>query len=167
LLTKIERQIRYAYLATLVGVVLATITTAYTTINSLLFSQTTRSQPPTTPGNFTGTAQFGNFTGAPRLGNMNPSAGFVNSFAILAVIIAVVGVLWLGLSLRKSSLKSDDGENASTRDKPETEQTTCVSRHGLLLRRFPYKARQELGIEAARIACPDYKSNCRLAGVSL
>jgi hypothetical protein len=52
---------------------------------------------------------------------MNPSGGFVNNFAILAVIIAVVGVLWLGLSLRKCSLKSHDGENVSTEDKPETE----------------------------------------------
>jgi hypothetical protein len=52
---------------------------------------------------------------------MNLSGGFVNSFAILAVIIAVVGVLWLGLSLRKVSLKSHEGENASTKGKPETE----------------------------------------------
>jgi hypothetical protein len=52
---------------------------------------------------------------------MNPSGGFVNNFAILAVIIAVVGVLWLGLSLRKVSLKSHEGENASTIGKPETE----------------------------------------------
>jgi hypothetical protein len=45
----------------------------------------------------------------------------MNPFAILAVIIAVVGVLWLGLSLRKSSLESHERENASTGGKPETE----------------------------------------------
>jgi hypothetical protein len=111
----------YAYLVTLAGVVLATITTAYTTINSLLFSQTPRSQPPTTPANFTGTAQLGNLAGTPQLGNMNPYGGLVNSFTMLAVIIAIVGVLWLGLSLRKSSLKSDEGENGSTRDNPKIE----------------------------------------------
>jgi hypothetical protein len=52
---------------------------------------------------------------------MNPSGGFVNSFAILAVIIAVVGVLWLGLSLRKSHLKSHESENVNAAGKPETE----------------------------------------------
>jgi hypothetical protein len=121
LLTKIERQIRYAYFATLVGVVLATITTAFTTISSFLFRQASRRPTSVTLGNFTGPGQFGNFTGAPHLGNMNPSGGFVNNFAILAVIIAVVGVLWLGLSLRKSHLKVREGENASARDKPKTE----------------------------------------------
>jgi len=120
-LTKIERQIRYAYLTTLVGVVLATITTAFTTISSFLFGQASRRPTSVTPDNFTGPGQFGNFTGAPQLGNMNPSGGFVNNFAILAVIIAVVGVVWLGLSLRKSSLESYEGENASTKGKPETE----------------------------------------------
>jgi len=52
---------------------------------------------------------------------MNPSGGFVDSFAILAVIIAVVGVLWLGLSLRKSSLESHERENATTEGKPRIE----------------------------------------------
>jgi hypothetical protein len=52
---------------------------------------------------------------------MNPSGGFVNNFAILAVIIAVIGVLWLGLSLRKSHLKSHDSENVSKEGKPEVE----------------------------------------------
>jgi hypothetical protein len=121
LLTKIERQIRYAYFATLVGVVLATITTAFTTISSFLFGQASRRPTSVTSGNFTGPGQFGNFTGAPQLGNMNPSGGFVHNFAILAVIIAVVGVLWLGLSLRKFSLESHEGENASSGGKPETE----------------------------------------------
>ncbi len=121
MLSKIERQIRYAYLATVVGVVLATITTAFTTISSFLFGQVSRRPTSVTPGNFTGPGQFGNFTGASHLRNMNPSGGFVNSFAILAIIIAVVGVLWLGLSLRKSHLKSHHGENASTKGKPEAE----------------------------------------------
>jgi uncharacterized membrane protein len=89
-LTSIEQQIRYAYLATLLGVVLGTITTAYTAIRSFMVSQRFGSYPS---GNFTGTRQFG---------NINPYGGFINSFAILAVIIAIVGVLWLGLSLRKS-----------------------------------------------------------------
>ena len=100
-LSSIERHIKYAYLATLLGVVLATITTVYTTIRSFLLSQTSRSRPLVTSGNFTGTRQFGNFTGARQFANINPYGGFVNNFAILAVIIAIVGVLWLGLLLRK------------------------------------------------------------------
>ena len=100
-LSSIERHIKYAYLITLLGVILATITTAYTTIRSFLLSQMSRSRPFVTSGNFTGTRQFGNFTGARQFGNMNPYGGFVNNFAILAVIIAIVGVLWLGLLLRK------------------------------------------------------------------
>jgi hypothetical protein len=52
-------------------------------------------------GNFTGTRAFGNFTRTNQFGNMNPYGGFVNDFAILAVIIAIFGVLWLGLSLKK------------------------------------------------------------------
>ncbi|MGA2237651.1 MAG: hypothetical protein ABSG74_00385 [Candidatus Bathyarchaeia archaeon] len=120
-MSKIERQIRYAYLTTLVGVILAAITTAFTTISSFLFGQAFRRPTSVTPGNFTGPGQFGNFTGASHLRNMNPSGGFVNSFAILAVIIAVVGVLWLGLSLRKSHLKSHESENVNAAGKPETE----------------------------------------------
>jgi hypothetical protein len=68
-----------------------------------------------TLGNFTGTPQLGNLAGAPQLGNMNPYGGLVNSFAMLAVIIAVAGVLWLGFTLRKSHLKSRDRENANTK----------------------------------------------------
>lgn len=121
MLSKIEWQIRYAYFATLVGVVLVAITTAFTTISSFLFGQAFRRPTSVTPSNFTGPSQFGNFTGARQLGNMNPSGGLVNSLAILAVIIAVVGVLWLGLSLRKSHLESHESENVIPQAKLETE----------------------------------------------
>jgi hypothetical protein len=88
-LTGIEKNVKYAYWTTLVGVVLAAIATAYNTIRPLMFSQRFRANPP---GNFTGVRQFG---------NMNPYGGYVNSFAILGFIIAIIGVIWLGLSLRK------------------------------------------------------------------
>jgi hypothetical protein len=121
LLTKIERHVRYAYLATLGGVFLSAIATIYTAIGSFLFAQRPRFQPPMTPGNFTGADQFGNFAGAAQFGNMNPHLGLVNGLAILAVIIAVCGVLWLGWSLRELPLESHEGENASKRDKPKVE----------------------------------------------
>jgi hypothetical protein len=97
-LTGIDKQVKYAYLTTLVGVVLATITTAYATIRSSMVSRRFGSN---LPGNFTGTRGFGNFTRTSQFGNVNPYGGFVNDFAIVAVIIAILGVLWLGLSLRK------------------------------------------------------------------
>ena len=97
-MTGIEKQTKYAYLTTLVGVVLATVTTAYTAIRSSLVSRRFGSD---FLGNFTGTRASGNFTRTNQFGNMSPYGGFVNDFAILAVIIAVFGVLWLGLSLRK------------------------------------------------------------------
>jgi hypothetical protein len=87
-LAGIEKQVKYAYLTTLVGVVLTTITTAYTAIRTLMVGQRLRAYPS---GNFTGTRQFA---------NVNPYGGLVNNLTILAVMIAIIGVLWLGLLLR-------------------------------------------------------------------
>jgi hypothetical protein len=101
-LTGTDKQMRYAYAVTLVGVVLAGITTAYTAIRSFMFAQAIRSRPFIPPGNFTATRQFGNFTGPRQFGNINPYGGFINNLVILAVVIAIIGVVWLGISLRKS-----------------------------------------------------------------
>ncbi|MGA8903746.1 MAG: hypothetical protein WB661_01915 [Candidatus Bathyarchaeia archaeon] len=101
-MTRSERQLRYAYLVTLLGVVLATVTTAYTAVRSFLFGQAFGARPSFNQENFTRT-QFGNFTGAHQFGNINPNGGFTNYLMLLAVIIAIVGVLWLGLSLKHSS----------------------------------------------------------------
>jgi hypothetical protein len=88
-----EKQIKYAYSLTLIGVVIAAITTAYTAIRSFLFAQAIRSRPFNPPGNFTGPRQFG---------NINPYGGFINNLVIFAVVIAIIGVVWLGISLRKT-----------------------------------------------------------------
>ena len=74
-----------------------------------------------TLGNFTGAGQFGNFAGGGQWGSMNLHPGLVNGFAVLAVMIAVVGVVWLGWSLRNPRLESREGENGRTRDKPKVE----------------------------------------------
>ena len=99
-----RKQITYAYFITLLGVVLATITTAYTTIRSLIAPR--RFRPEFNSGNFTRTAtnQFGNFTGTRQFGYVNTYGGLVNGLTILAVIIAIVGVLWLGISLKKAQV---------------------------------------------------------------
>ena len=104
-LTNAVGQIRYAYLVTLLAVILGTITTAYSVIRSYLFSQMFRARAFTGPGNFTGT-QFGNFTRSfartQQFANLNPYGGLIGDLAILGMIIAIVGVLWLGISLNKS-----------------------------------------------------------------
>jgi len=92
-------QTRTAYLVTLIGVVLAAITTVYNVVRSYLFAQMFRPRP-FNPGNFTG-SQFGNFTRARQFGMMNPYGGLAGDLMILAVVIAVIGVVWLGISLRK------------------------------------------------------------------
>jgi len=99
-----RKQLTYAYLLTLLGVVLATITTAYTTIRALMFAHR-RFHPNFNSGNFTATNQFGNFTGTRQFGNVNPYGGFINNLTILAVIIAIVGVIWLGICLNRAAKK--------------------------------------------------------------
>jgi hypothetical protein len=90
----------YAYLVALVGVVLAAVTTAYNAVRSYLISQMLRSRP-FNPGNFTGNGG-GNFVRVRQFGMINPYGGIVGSVMTLAVVIAIIGVVWLGLCLRKS-----------------------------------------------------------------
>jgi hypothetical protein len=101
-LTNIGRQTTYAYLVTLLGVVLVAITTLYTSIRSFMFAGTIRSRLMIGSGNFTGGRPFGNFTGARQIMSVNPFGGFISDLAILGVIIAIVGLVWLGLALTKS-----------------------------------------------------------------
>jgi len=99
-MTSSNTQTKYAYLVTLVGVALAAVTTAYNAVRSYLISQMFRARP-FNPGNFTGT-QFGTFARSRQFGMINPYGGLAGGLLILAVIIAVIGVVWLGLALRKS-----------------------------------------------------------------
>jgi hypothetical protein len=80
-------QIRYSYFVAVVGVALVTITAAYGLIRSFLILQMFRPRA---------------VAGARQFGNMNPF-GLMNSLTIIAVIIAIIGLVWLGLELRKSS----------------------------------------------------------------
>lgn len=119
-MTNVESQIRFAYLVTLVGIILATITTVYMAIRSLMVAQRLESYRS---GNFTGTHQFGNFTRTSQFGNINPYGGFANNVTMVAIIIAIIGVLWLGMSLR-SYLRLEKGKNVSRKDEPKIEQAT-------------------------------------------
>jgi hypothetical protein len=98
---------RYAYLVTLIGVVVAGISMVYAAVRSLMAPRGFRSH--SFNGNFTGSQfgnftarQFGNFTGSfngpPRFA-YDPYGGFVNDLAIVAAIIAIVGIVWLGIAL--------------------------------------------------------------------
>jgi hypothetical protein len=91
-----RQQVRYSYLVAVAGVALATINAAYGAVRTALVRETFR-------GGFNGTRQFRNAT---------PFAPFplTSSLTIVAVIIALVGLVWLGLALRKS--------HESTTDKP-------------------------------------------------
>jgi len=89
-------------LVTAVGVVLMTVSAIYGVIRAFLVRQMFR---PT--GNFNGnfngnfTRNFnGTFTGSRQFAGGNPF-GLANVLTIIAVIIALVGIVWLGLALRK------------------------------------------------------------------
>ena len=104
-----QSTVKYAYLVTLIGVVLAGISMIYTAVRSLILAQRFRSHSFMN-GNFTAgqygnftLRQFGNFTGSfngpPRFAYANPYGGFVSDLAVVAAIIAIVGILWLGIAL--------------------------------------------------------------------
>lgn len=84
-------QIKYPYLVAAVGVAMIAITTAYGAVRSMLIRETFR-------GGFNGTRQFGNVN----------SFGLTSGLTILAVTVAIVGLAWLGLVLRKSGKSSSN-----------------------------------------------------------
>jgi hypothetical protein len=98
-----SKQTKYAYLMTLVGVALAAVATVYSAVRSYVFMQMLRSRPFNlgnfNPGNFTA-SQFGNYARARSFVGVNPYGGFVGGLMMVAVAIAIIGVVWLGLTLR-------------------------------------------------------------------
>ena len=96
-------QVKFAYLLTVVGVVLMAITTIYSDVRVLMFRAMFR------PGGFNGTGG-GYGTGGPGAGFSGARQfgggfgfGITNYVTILGLIIAIVGVVWLGLALRKTT----------------------------------------------------------------
>jgi hypothetical protein len=86
-----KQQMKYSYLVTAVGVVLMAISAIYGAIRALFVREMFRPN-----GNFNGT-----FTGSRQFAGGNPF-GLTNALTIIAVVIAVVGLVWHGLVLRKS-----------------------------------------------------------------
>jgi len=89
-------QEKSAYLLTVVGVVLMTITTIYSSVRALMFRAMFR------PGGFNGTGggPGAGFSGARQFGG-GFGFGLTNYVTIFGLIITIVGVVWLGLALRK------------------------------------------------------------------
>ena len=90
---------KYSYLVTAVGVVLMAISAIYGAIRALFVREMFRPN-----GNFNGnfTRNFnGTFVGNRQFAGGNPF-GLTNALTIIAVVIALVGLVWLGLVLRKS-----------------------------------------------------------------
>jgi len=80
------QQIKYPYIVAVVGVALVTITMVYEAVRSFLIMGMFRSR---------------GFAGARQFGNLNPF-GLVNGLTLVAVTIAIVGLVWLGLTLKRS-----------------------------------------------------------------
>lgn len=98
-----NNQTKYAYLIAAVGVVLTAVTTLYRML-------AVNSQPAGPSG---GNPQFGNMTlgNLTAINNMNPAGphafGFADGLTIAAIIIALVGVAWLGLVLLRPKKNGD------------------------------------------------------------
>jgi hypothetical protein len=76
-----------AYLVSVIGVAFMVITTAYSVVRAVLIRQMFQ-----TAGGFGGRRPFG---------YMNPF-GMTNGLAVLALIVTIAGLVWLGLAIRKS-----------------------------------------------------------------
>lgn len=86
---------KYAYLTTAVGVALMAVTSIYGYVRALLFR-------PTFTQTFNSNGQFGNGYAAMHGGFR---FGFTNNLTILAVLVAIVGVVWLGFAMRTRRTK--------------------------------------------------------------
>lgn len=82
-------QVKNAYLVSVIGVGLMVIMTAYNAVRAVMIRQ--MFQTSTVAAGFAGRRQFG----------MNPF-GFSNGLTIVALVVAVVGLVWLGLAIKKS-----------------------------------------------------------------
>jgi len=94
-----RQEIKYSYLLSAVGVAIVAITAIYSSVRALLFRRTFPR------GDFNATRQFA-YNATRQMNLVNPAArfqfGLTNDLTILGVIIAVAGLIWLGMALKKS-----------------------------------------------------------------
>ena len=88
------------YLVTVVGVVIMALAEAYGIVRAMMFRAMFR------PGGFNGTGggPGQGFSGARQFGG-GFGFGISNYVTILGLIIVIVGILWLGIALRKTPKK--------------------------------------------------------------
>ena len=86
-------QMKNAYLVSVVGVGLIAIMTAYNAVRAVMIRQ--MFQASTGAAGFAGRRQFG----------MNPF-GLTNQVTIVALVVAIEGLVWLGLAIKKSHQNS-------------------------------------------------------------
>ena len=84
----LERRITLPYFVTVLGVSLMAISAVFTAVRGMLIRAAFRGG--------------GGFGGGRQFGNAGPLVGLASLLTILAVILSIVGVAWLGLTLRKS-----------------------------------------------------------------
>ena len=82
-----------AYVVSVIGVGLMAIMMAYNAVRAVMIRQMFQESTGATA--FTGHRQFG----------MNPF-GITNQVTIIALVIAMVGLVWLGLAIKKSHQNS-------------------------------------------------------------
>ena len=90
------------YLVTIVGVVLMAIGEIYSAVRAMMFRAMFRPQAFNGTGGGPGYG-YGGYGGPRPFGGGGFGFGLTNYVVILGLIIVIVGVVWLGLSLRKSS----------------------------------------------------------------
>jgi len=93
-------QTKTPYLVTVIGVVLMAAGEIYSTVRAMMFRAMFR------PGGFNGTGGPGpgyGYGGPRQFGGGGFGFGLTNYVVILGLIIVIIGVVWLGLSLRKPS----------------------------------------------------------------
>jgi len=89
-------QAKSPYLVTVVGAVLMVIAELVSVVRSMMF------RPMFRPGGFNGTGGPGpGFSGGARFGGGGFGFGITNYLTIFGLIIVIVGIVWLGMALRK------------------------------------------------------------------
>ena len=90
-------QTKNPYLMTVIGVLLMAAGEIYAYVRAMMFRAMFR------PGGFNGTGGPGAGFGGGRQFGGGFGFGISNAIVILGLLLAIVGVLWLGLELRKSA----------------------------------------------------------------
>jgi len=97
-------QTKIPYLTTVAGVVLMAIGEVVGVVRSMMFRTAMMYYRPS-GFNGTGFGQGQGFSGGPRFGGGGFGFGASNWVTIVGVIIAIIGVVWLGMALRNSTKK--------------------------------------------------------------